>query len=67
MCPQCLCIVFFGDMKQTEVGEGCNFEVITFDYIYPFFFKKKHTLKMLARCAQQSMILTYQIFYVLNP
>ena len=20
-------------MKQTNVGEGCNFEVITFDYI----------------------------------
>ena len=31
-------------MKQTDVGEGCNFEVVTFDHIYPFF-KKKHTLK----------------------
>ena len=31
------------DMKQTDVG-GCNFEVITFDYIYPFFLKKR-TLK----------------------
>ena len=31
-------------MKQTDVGdaEGCNFEVITFDYIYAFF--KKHVL-----------------------
>ena len=28
-------------MKQTNVGGGvCNFEVITFDYIYPYFFKK---------------------------
>ena len=26
-------------MKQTDMGEGCNFEVITFDYIYPFFLK----------------------------
>ena len=33
------CIIFIGDMKQTDVGgaEGCNLEVITFDYIYPFF------------------------------
>ena len=56
-------------MKQTDVGgaEGCNFEVITFAYIYPFFFKKKHTLKMSAKCAQQGIILTYQIFWVLNP
>ena len=30
-------------MKQTDVGgaEGCNFEEITFAYIYPFFLKKK--------------------------
>ena len=36
------CIIFIGDMKQTDVGggaEGCNFEVITFDYIYPFCLK----------------------------
>ena len=33
------CIIFMWDMKQTDVG-GCNFEVITFDYIYPFFLKK---------------------------
>ena len=45
---------------------GCNFEVITFDYIYPFFLEK-HTLKMSAKCAQQSMILTHEIFRVLNP
>ena len=40
------CIIFIWDMKQTDVGgaEGCNFEVITFAYIYPFF-KKKTTLK----------------------
>ena len=56
-------------MKHIDVegAEGCNFEVITFAYIYPFFNKKKHTLKMSAKCAQQSMILTYQIFCVLNP
>ena len=34
-------------MKQTDVVGGCNYEVITFDYIYPFPFKK-HTLKMSA-------------------
>ena len=37
------CIIFIWDMKQTDVGgggEGCNFEVITFDYMYPFFLKK---------------------------
>ena len=28
------CIIFIWDMKQTDVGEGCNFEVITFDYIF---------------------------------
>ena len=27
------CIIFIWDMKQTYVGEGCNFEVIAFDYI----------------------------------
>ena len=35
-------------------GEGCNFEVITFDYVSIFF--KKHNLKMSAKFAQQSMI-----------
>ena len=32
------CIIFIWDVKQTDVGgaQGCNFEVITFDYIYPF-------------------------------
>ena len=34
-----LCIIFIWDMKLTGVGEECNFEVITFDYIYPFFLK----------------------------
>ena len=43
MCPNftsvftlCLNIfmIFIWDMKQTDVGVGCNFEVITFDYIY---------------------------------
>ena len=38
------CIIFIWDMKQTDVGEGCNFEVITFDYIYPFFFLKKKNI-----------------------
>ena len=53
--------------KKNWCGEGCNFEIITFDYIYPFL--KKHTSKMSAKCAQQSMImiLIYQIFCVLNP
>ena len=46
-------------------GEGCDFEAITFDYIYPFFLKKKTTLS--AKYTQQNMILTYQIFCVLNP
>ena len=33
------CMILIWDMKQTDVGgaEGSNFEVITFDYIYPFF------------------------------
>ena len=44
--PMCLlsvlvysCIMFIWDIKQTDIGgaEGCNFEVITFNYIYPFF------------------------------
>ena len=33
------CIIFIWDIKQTDVGEGCDFGVITFDYIYPFFKK----------------------------
>ena len=57
------CIIFIWDMKQTDV-EGCNFEISTFDCICPFL--KKKTLKMSAKGAQQSMILTYQIC-VLNP
>ena len=71
MCPNftyvfilCLSIfmhnIYLG-YEKTYVGEGCNFEIITFDYIYPFF------KKMSAKCAQQSMTLTYQIFCVLNP
>ena len=53
------CVIFIWEMKQTDVEEGCNFEVITFDYIYPSIFSKKHILKMSAKCAQQSMILAY--------
>ena len=26
------CIIFIRAMKQTDVGKGCNCEVITFDY-----------------------------------
>ena len=48
--------------EKTDVGEGCNFEIITFDYIYPFF-KKKTYFKM---CSTK-YDLTYQIFCVLNP
>ena len=44
---------------------GFKFEVITFDYMY-FLLKKIH-FKISAKCAQQNMILTYQIFCVLNP
>ena len=51
------CIIFIWDMKQTNVGEGCYFEVITFDYISIFL--KKDTLKVSTKCAQPSMILTY--------
>ena len=41
------CVIFIWDMKQTEGGhaEGCNFEVITFDYIYPFFLKNMYSTK----------------------
>ena len=39
------CIIFIWNMKQTDVGRGVIFEVITLDYIYPFFLKKKQTLK----------------------
>ena len=40
-------IIFIWDMKQTEVGEGCNFEVITFDYISIFFSEQfKNVSKM---------------------
>ena len=67
MCPNFPCVftlylnIFIHDIYlgyEKTCGEGCNFEIITFDYIYP---------KMSAKCAQQSMILTHQIFYVLNP
>ena len=61
------CIIFIWDMKQTDEGgrgEVSNFEVIIL--LTTYFFKKK-TLKMLPKCAQESMILTYHIFFVLNP
>ena len=57
MCPNFTCVFtlclsifmhnIYWNMKQTDVG-GCNFEVITFDYIYPFFLKKnfKNVSKM---------------------
>ena len=38
-------IIFILDMKQTDGGGGCNFEVITFDYISIFL--KKHTLTLI--------------------
>ena len=60
------CIIFIWGMKQTDLRGGCNFEVITFDYM-SIFLKKKRTFKMSAKCAQQNMVLTYQIFCVLNP
>ena len=37
-----LCVIFIWDMKKQMWGGGCSFEIITFDYMYPFF-KKKHT------------------------
>ena len=43
------CIIFIWGMKQTNIG-GCNFEVITFDYIS---ISLKKTLEMSAKCAQQ--------------
>ena len=46
-------------------GRGCDFEAITFDYIYPFFLKKKPHFQQIY--TQQNMILTYQTFCVLNP
>ena len=33
-----LCIIFIWDIKKL-MWEGCNFEINTFDYIYPFFKK----------------------------
>ena len=67
MCPNYTCVftfclsifmhnIYLGYMKQTDVGEGCNFEVITLT-TYPFFFKKKQ-LKMSARHAEESMVLS---------
>ena len=39
------------EMKQTDVGEGCNLEVITFDYIYPcIFFEKKYFKNVSKMC-----------------
>ena len=65
--PLCLSIFMHNiwDMKQTDVGGGCNFKVITFDYIY-LFFLKKNSLKMSAKCAQQCMVLTHHTFCVQN-
>ena len=49
MCPNFTCVfslclsIFMHNIylgyETNSCGEGCNFEVITFDYIYPFFLK----------------------------
>ena len=55
-------------MKQTDVCVGgVQFWSNYFSLHISIFAKKKHTLKMSAKFAQQSMILTYQIFCVPNP
>ena len=50
----------------TDVGRDVIFKKLLLT-TYIHFFKKKHTLEMLAKCLQQSIILTYQVFCVLNP
>ena len=60
-----LCLIFIWDMKKTDVGRGVILKYLLLTTYIHFF--KKHTSKMSAKCAQQSMILTYQIFCVLNP
>ena len=50
-----------------DVGRGVIFKKLLLTAYILFFLKKKHTLKMLAKCLQQSIILTYQVFCVLNP
>ena len=34
--PVYLCIIFIWNINKTDVGKGCNFEVIIFDYISIF-------------------------------
>ena len=67
LCPSIFMHDIYLGYEITDVGRSVIFKKITFDYIHPFFFfKKKHTLKMLAKCLQQSIILIYQVFCVLN-
>ena len=61
------CIIFILDVKQTDMGEECNFEVNYFLLHISILLKTFILKKMSAKYAQQSMILTYQIFCVLNP
>ena len=51
-------------MKQTDVGgrEGCNFEVITFDYIH--FFKKKYFKNVTIMCSRKY---DFNVPYLLCP
>ena len=43
------CIIFIWDIKQT--CGGCNFKVITFDYIYMHFFKKTYFKNVSKMCS----------------
>ena len=51
-------------MKLTDVGGGCNFEVITFDYIYPFVLK--NILLSICKHLEKFTILTDQIIHTLK-
>ena len=65
--PLCLSIFMHNiwDIKQTDVGEGCNFKVITFDYIYPFFLKKKKKFKNVSKMC--STMYGFNTPYLLCP
>ena len=51
--------------EKTDVVRGAILKLLLLTTYIHFF--KKHASKMSTKCPQQSMILTYQIFCVLNP
>ena len=59
LCPSIFMHDIYLGYEIPDLEWGVIFKKLLLTTYIHFFFKKKHTLKMLAKCLQQSIILTY--------